>query len=1159
MWGFSIDEVIQKTLGRRAQIYSHNYITGSGGKEINPYTPKSEENISEHELSIERTPYITMISSTSLLAPDGSLPNDSFSTPVEGAEIGDFANIDVVLSNKSNLFYNKFEKKWVSWGDDDAQKFGHLRNNPYNRFGDYTEKDGRKNIPTPGVTGLTSEYHSTSYQNFTRKIQVTWKVYSLTDLNILQERFMNLSRLVYVEWGWKTRFPSQSTIKSTVTNPNTGTPTEEEITLPSNLLHIETHEDGSQRIDISKYKDPTLLRAEILRRGKGNFDACIGVIENFEWNTTENGIECVTNLATMGVNILDSKFLDAQTGLQPTQTGQEAITFYQEDPNDENLMTQYFNEVSNFVLNEKPESTGLTAPYSIGKSSLTKAFDFNYIIKNLHHILEDNYKYLQKHATTDAETDDWDSLTYAHGKYPEGTGPTGAPGQYSLVSGELPEYTFDDDVNKPKVKKEIKVLTTAARIASHGSLEYFETEMEYWMEEKGKSEEEAKSIVEKKALEDKYAGQYIITTSKKFTRELSEEQKKAKKKFYNRMLPGKEQLKYTREWDDDYTKFYFSEIDPNECWVRWGWFEDNILNKYFGLIDNDGNQIAQIRSVIPTHLSHTAFKKQFNHLTGKHSWGTKLGYTEPHFTRMEPVRIRNHKNWETFDIHKFIFPGQFKVMTLNKPQREHVIKESGGIKENAVSIAPELIELADGKYMLDKNLSEQELLRLYEESVTGDISWLNTPSKFSDWDLSSDPQYLYYNELEQMVNTKFNSFYVKDNWEKEGYLRNVLINVGMLQEIFSGTIETLGQVLNRLCDEMNGEKQWFNLKPVAVPIIHDAFWTIQDIRTTESEANGYTNQTHFKFPVNTSESYILSQDLRTDLSSEYSQIVMGDVMAKKGKSITIDEINNTPLPPDKKNGVSFRAHAEFFGYDPKRKVGNNSPFDFYGMGFPPATKEDWERFGNVHAYVNTGNDLTKDGGPNLLPTKKRERIQELELSHRQMSLVGAYFSRFWEIIGSQPQNWLNFGLYRKGYDWPSLNEYIDGRTTSYTEILPGKRATIGFSNYTEDGLLRFPKSLNGVYSTEENGEKVWRFIQDEYALIYLTNTLTLNGIAGIYPANTFTTDYLPSRMNREWSKDNEKLNPHFLIQNVSQEIDTSGWRTTLTGRLHYKWSALYEK
>ena len=49
------------------------------------------------------------------------------------------------------------------------------------------------------------------------------------------------------------------------------------------------------------------LREKVIQGGKGNFDAAIGVIENFEWNTTENGIECVTNLATMGVNILDSK------------------------------------------------------------------------------------------------------------------------------------------------------------------------------------------------------------------------------------------------------------------------------------------------------------------------------------------------------------------------------------------------------------------------------------------------------------------------------------------------------------------------------------------------------------------------------------------------------------------------------------------------------------------------------------------------------------------------------------------------------------------------------------------------------------------------------------------------------------------------------------
>ena len=41
------------------------------------------------------------------------------------------------------------------------------------------------------------------------------------------------------------------------------------------------------------------------------------------------------------------------------------------------------------------------------------------------------------------------------------------------------------------------------------------------------------------------------------------------------------------------TSFYQKRIlmitqDPNECWVRWGWIEDNIINKYLQCIkDSD--------------------------------------------------------------------------------------------------------------------------------------------------------------------------------------------------------------------------------------------------------------------------------------------------------------------------------------------------------------------------------------------------------------------------------------------------------------------------------------------------------------------------------------------------------------------------------------------
>ena len=42
-------------------------------------------------------------------------------------------------------------------------------------------------------------------------------------------------------------------------------------------------------------------------------------------------------------------------------------------------------------------------------------------------------------------------------------------------------------------------------------------------------------------------------------------------------------------------KEYFT-VDPSECWVRWGWFEDNLLSRYYTLVDGKGNIEVEIRS-----------------------------------------------------------------------------------------------------------------------------------------------------------------------------------------------------------------------------------------------------------------------------------------------------------------------------------------------------------------------------------------------------------------------------------------------------------------------------------------------------------------------------------------------------------------------------------
>ena len=59
--------------------------------------------------------------------------------------------------------------------------------------------------------------------------------------------------------------------------------------------------------------------------------------------------------------------------------------------------------------------------------------------------------------------------------------------------------------------------------------------------------------------------------------------------------------------------------------------------------------------------------------------------------------------------------------------------------------------------------------------------------------------------------------------------------------------------------------------------------------------------------------------------------------------------------------------------------------------------------------------------------------------------------------------------------------------------------------------------------------------------MFVTNTITIDGIAGIKPGDIWTTSYLPKKF---------KDNAHFWTTNVSQTLDSSGWKTTITGRVN---------
>jgi hypothetical protein len=115
--------------------------------------------------------------------------------------------------------------------------------------------------------------------------------------------------------------------------------------------------------------------------------------------------------------------------------------------------------------------------------------------------------------------------------------------------------------------------------------------------------------------------------------------------------------------------------------------------------------------------------------------------------------------------------------------------------------------------------------------------------------------------------------------------------------------------------------------------------------------------------------------------------------------------------------------------------------------------------------------------------------------------------------------------------------------------------------YTIDGQLKsavlddLSKKLSIEVKTTTDSEgneqtEITPRISD-FGLIGLTTTLTLTGIAGIYPSNIFTTSYLPTKFKLN-NLGNEKSSCHFWTTGVTQNCSAESWTTQLEARMAWR-------
>lgn len=609
---------------------------------------------------------------------------------------------------------------------------------------------------------------------------------------------------------------------------------------------------------------------------------------------------------------------------------------------------------------------------------------------------------------------------------------------------------------------------------------------------------------------------------------------------------------------------YFNKearLDQNECWVKWGWFEDNVINKYFALVDNTGDIVSSFRSIVD--VNYAISPRQKDSLTTLSTTGvasedsttiaqllqkskdvdTALKTINKKFRTeykeapdlFESVRLESDKKFRTTDINQFLFPGKLKIDFEILPD-SRLAKGKKLLNEN--------IQAQSLNQKVDRTDEEKKLVKEYKEYretykktflIKDDATRIEELKKIvsnSGTNIANLNQiretgidkYLFLIGLEQ-VSSKLQPFDIEDSFDDSergsGYLRNIFINVGHLQSIFGNTSAvTLGETLNVLFNSLSQNiPQELNSHLVVRYDTSNNLYRAEPRKPGKDYSDKVNkivnskekNQKIYEFPVHQQDSMVLSQELTTDLSSTQFQVLMSKNLASQAQFI------------DKKN-ISAEHQLNFSQTDIN---GNKSDSPYIETGLIPAYKDSpakglsWGN--NITGYFSSGRAFGKLGSDESWPINlwkgRGEGSKEAEEALTTRQQLDAH--------DTEPQ------------------KDLEEATKVFQELpIP----------YDINGRLKpeyFKDMTYEVQYKEENEDDTPKLKVSDYGFIGLITTLTLTGIAGIYPSNIFTTSYLPRKFKVN-NIANEKTSCHFWTTGVTQNCSAESWTTQVEARMAWR-------
>ena len=570
-----------------------------------------------------------------------------------------------------------------------------------------------------------------------------------------------------------------------------------------------------------------------------------------------------------------------------------------------------------------------------------------------------------------------------------------------------------------------------------------------------------------------------------------------------------------------------------QLWVRWGWFEDNILSKFLSVTSKPDDKSNDP----PTNLVITEFR----------SIERKLNQDKDDSKKYESVRIKNNRELQTTNINHYILPGQFYPVKPTSFDVDGEVETLRGDSSYLRKLAKIVNEPKNFSKFATKSDKIEVVREVYEEEITKDL-----PGKKFD---------------KKKLTKKDDEIREVDIPGKHGYLRNMLINTDLIKQAFGVneadefTVESINiiETMESLFSLLNQELNFWNYK-ITVDGVETHRAKIVDEQVTNFD---------FDKPTNIQKSMIVGDDIRTlDNNDEgvfFFPVWRSDTIVKR-QNITakipdamqlavmygsnMDQLKDFANPGGQfaeKEGVLvgglFNKHQDVHkgGLDIAIRNENTK-----NLGVTHGIKEDGEPIDDasqsLNSDLNAGDDILQfliDNSEILeetFETKLKQINKDLDISSQTQDAfllefndaVPPPFVRSLEL--SQLKTLLQFEKRREsalGYNQGELTKLMGSLFYKTGEMKPQFKRSVSY--------LTTQHGINKQANTP--------------LLIPLELELDIDGIGGIYPGNSFHSSYVPARYQN---------NTVFQIFDVNHRLDSSGWTVTLTGKMRATMNNIFE-